>query len=691
MKYDLTTGRAVGAAVPEHFGVGANWLDGIRKWAKAGASILPALALGFTTDTYLKGDEFAPNFVELSDFSRASKAWEANWDGKSGSEVGWLKEYGVDERRVGSHGPTIEAASTNQTSNARLEGAVVGVVGSGGAVPTGLTNAQGPATLEVLGSGVENGWSYVELEYTTTGSAFPQLYFGTPSSYSAASGETWTTSCGLRLLASSGSFLGLQVRMREYAGVTITNDTLASDYVAADGAHRRFKHTATLSDGATDNALGGVLLGFSGAGSARFKLYVPQFEEAADATSPILPTAGTPAATTRAADIVTGVTTDRSSRGWYDTQWDYTDGGLVGDLLEFLPGVPRIGPKGLLVEEAATNQFPNPRFEGGTSSAFPTGLSEVANYVLGSASLSYGTQNGWPYMEIAITGAVSSGQIFLVGSSDVPAGAAQDWTCSFGVAVVSGNPADAAINIRLRSRDSGSTSLTNDDSADLDATRVHKRFFHTAETPASTAYVQPSIRINTTAAVTIRIYAPQLEQTAYPTSIVLPEAGVPAAATRASEDIQLDGAGWLGTDGVHTMIGEYVLNAINGVSIGYAMTLTDGTSDENMTMGYTSSSGGRARSLAVAGGGQVYNETSNTNVAVGQVIRQAFAIDATGGASSVNGSNQDTDSGGLPMPTHLQLGAYKDASGLRPPSVFIQRFTYLNIRESDATLEALVA
>lgn len=538
MTFIPLTGASSGGSKPSNWTVRER-LRNITKALTAGSS----LDLRFAEKFFYQQDNLYPAMELMATHSRTSSAWYPNWDFKSGSEVGRLVEYGADERRYGDYGALDEGASTNQTSNARLEGAVVGVVGAGGAVPTGLTNAQGPATLEVLGSGVESGWPYVELEYTTTGSAFPQLYFGTLSSYSAASGETWTTSCGLRLLDSSGGFLGLQVKMREYDGVTITNDTLTSAYVAADSAHRRFKHTATLTGGTTDNALGGLLLGFSGAGFARFRLYVPQFEEAADATSPILPTAGTPAAATRAADIVSGVTTDRASRGWYDTQWDYTDGGLVGDLLEFLPGVPRVGPKGLLVEEGTTNHIRNPRAEGAVAGApgtLPTNwtfsMPGITHEVVGS-----GFANGKPYIDLKFAGTpTGDGFLYYESSTVVSAASGQTWTLAVDMSVVDGDLSNMdGIRIVLTERTSVGGNNGQNSSVEKTPDALPRRFYHTATlSNGTTAHVQPMMELEWTGSgnidFTLRLSLPSLEQAAYPTSVVLPEAGSPAAATRAA-------------------------------------------------------------------------------------------------------------------------------------------------------------
>lgn len=240
---------------------------------------------------------------DLVDVTRASKKTDAGgWDFTNGSTVGALTEY---DNNIGAVHPTagllVEESSTNEISNPRFEGATPGVVGSGGVVPTDYLSSPGSATLEVIGTGTENGWPYLELEYTAAGAAFPQLYGSAPT---ASAGQTWTSSWGVKVISSTGGFLGHNFKIREYNGGTITNDTLSSGYQEEPSVHSRGVFTATLTDGATTSARGGLLFGFNAAGSVRVRIYAPQLEQKEFPTSPILPPAGTPGATTRAADDV---------------------------------------------------------------------------------------------------------------------------------------------------------------------------------------------------------------------------------------------------------------------------------------------------------------------------------------------------------------------------------------------------
>ena len=253
---------------------------------------------------------------DLVDVTRESKKTDAGgWDFTNGSTVGALTEY---DNNIGAVHPTagllVEESSTNEISNPRFEGATPGVVGSGGVVPTDYISAPGSATLEVIGTGTENGWPYLELEYTAAGAAFPQLYGSAPT---ASAGQTWTSSWGVKVISSTGGFLGHNFKIREYNGGTITNDTLSSGYQEEPSVHSRGVFTATLTDGATTSARGGLLFGFNAAGSVRVRIYAPQLEQKEFPTSPIFPPASTPGASTRDNDLISLATSAWTSSGDY--------------------------------------------------------------------------------------------------------------------------------------------------------------------------------------------------------------------------------------------------------------------------------------------------------------------------------------------------------------------------------------
>jgi len=700
MKFDLATGRAVGAAVPEHFLAGTNWLDGIRKWAMAGVSVLPSLALGFTIDTYLMDGEYAPNFVELASHSRASKAWEPNWDGKSGSEVGWLKEYQVDERRVGIYGPRDEAASTNQIRNPRFENATAGAIGGGGVWPYVSVAGDGgvpyitAGTMTINGVGTESGWSYIEVNLSHPTSSTYVLPLEGVTIPSFVQNDPVCLSAGYKVV--SGTITGtvyLITEEHQSGGGYLTEGSVT---VAPTSAHTRHYLSRTVANASTASLYAFTSFALTGAHNVTVRIYTPQLEKSATPSSPILPTAGTPAAATRAADVVTGVTTDRASRGWYDTQWDYTSGGVCGDLLEFLPGVSRIGPQGLLVEEQSTNHIRNVRGEGGSAGVFPTHWTPGSNVTMEGT----GVKNGWPYVEVSVSGLTSLTTLGFDQYASIAMLNGEDWTVSFGVELVSGTMDNLDINASIRLADSGSSQIANleDTGGNTDeqiATGQHVRVFHTWTIgDAAAAYGMPRVNLRgfgAGATATLRIYAPQAEKKAHPSSVVLPAAGSPAASTRAADDVYLDTGDWHYA-AAHTLMisGSPAISTTTGFTSSTPIIAVLGDADASDYVGLYQS-GDAIVPLMRSANSTIAFGSSLGSRAPGEEFRVALAYAPDDMAVSSNTAAQSTDaSGTIATPaTRLTLGAY--GTGGSRWQGFIKSFRYWPYRLSDTELEALVA
>lgn len=106
--------------------------------------------------------------------------------------------------------PALLRRRINWTKNPRGDGAVVGTIGSGGAVPTGwnLVNVSG-LSASVAASGVENGVPYAEIRIfgTTTAAGVVFIWTGAQTDVPAAPGQTWAPSAYIRL--SAGSVTGV--------------------------------------------------------------------------------------------------------------------------------------------------------------------------------------------------------------------------------------------------------------------------------------------------------------------------------------------------------------------------------------------------------------------------------------------------------------------------------------------------
>lgn len=291
-----------------HIGAAGNSL---RDMAAGGVS------LDFLASWFIKngtdGTDMAitSDFANIASVTRASKAWYDGWDGTSGGAVGPLVEFASNTTRRGALGFLIAGqASTNEIRNPRAEGGTAGTLGSGGALPTYW--ADNGSRLQTTGCdvayGTENGREYIELDVSGTPPGSPLvLYFEANDQIVAASGEDWTTGLDIKLV--SGDFTNIDsvevMNVERTAGGSLVTQDRGSDIKASlDTTIRRFYHSTTLSGGGTVARLqSGLRFGWtSGAVAFVLRVYMPQAENQPCATSIILPDAGSPAASTRAAE-----------------------------------------------------------------------------------------------------------------------------------------------------------------------------------------------------------------------------------------------------------------------------------------------------------------------------------------------------------------------------------------------------
>lgn len=695
MTFIPLTGASSGGSKPSNWTVRER-LRNITKALTAGSS----LDLRFAEKFFYQNDALYPAMELMATHSRTSRAWYPNWDFKNGSEVGRLVEYGADERRYGDYGALDEGASTNQNPNPRFEGGAAGALNGAGALHTNGAHVNADAMNVAYGT--EDGWPYLELSYNGTPPGTMWVTILGAGIASASNGQDWTLSLGMRLVSGSlSNVTEVQPRVRAHSGAGSTIQEL-SENITPDSLHRRHVISGTFTDANTASA--GCLLRIATSGAVNFtlRIYAPQLEQASSPSSPILPTAGTPAAAVRAADIVTGVTTDRASRGWYDTQWDYTNGGECGDLLEFLPGVPRVGPQGLLVEEGTTNEIRNPRAEGATAGVIGSGgvvpTSWAGFGALSIEVISVSTENGWPEATFRLTGS-GSGATYIGLQSGGIAGvvAGSPYTVSVNARVSGGTPANiTGIDYYIDEQNSGGgyngTFVGGDILSSLDA--VARRFFVTPTATAGAAFSAPNIRIihDGVVDITLSISAPQLEKKAYPTSVVLPEAGSPAAATRDADYAALSLGAWF-NESTGTMFFDYQPNTagaagkvLGGFGSTFDNTLYVGETNAGTRWSGAVRSGGALSGLLTPGGQSDYS--------VGSTHRAAIAYAQDDFAMPLNGATQAIDvAGNVPVsPSRAVLGgAPWSATAGNSFNGFIRAVRYFPTRLSNSELEALVA
>ena len=251
-------------------------------------------------------------FASGLSLNRASLATYFDRNGVLQSAASGALRYGFDPATLNSPlGVLIEESRTNSFSNPRAEGAVVG---SPGTKPTGWLAPFSSAGLsyQIIGTGTENGIPYIDIRWygTATSAGSSSIFFSNNGVIAAASGQTWTGSVYVRLVGGSLngiSSLDVQLTENNNSGswlaatfVTITTNTapLATQrktatrtFNQASTAYNNFYFDANIINGATVDAT--------------FRIGAPQLELGAFSTSLILPGVGSPAATTRAADVLT--------------------------------------------------------------------------------------------------------------------------------------------------------------------------------------------------------------------------------------------------------------------------------------------------------------------------------------------------------------------------------------------------
>lgn len=252
------------------------------------------------------------NFANVATVTRASTKTDAGgWDFTSGGTVGTLTEYASGVAAIHpTAGLLVEEGTTNEIRNPRFEGATVGTLGSGGALPTNFAEVRGGMTWSVDAVGTESGMDYLEISLSGTATGDAVLYFEASNQIAAVTGEDWTLSLGIKVVSGTlpGNFL---FWIRGLTSGGSTSDDLGTQdpdpTSLLDGSIRRFHVTKTLNNnlGTTAYVRPAIYIDNpSGAVSCTFRIYATQCEEKAYPTSPVLPVVSSPAAATRAADSV---------------------------------------------------------------------------------------------------------------------------------------------------------------------------------------------------------------------------------------------------------------------------------------------------------------------------------------------------------------------------------------------------
>lgn len=294
----------------------------IGPFSTSGGIAQAGLDFNFSASLYQKIDTDGTNMARtstLSDLvtvSRASKKTNAGgWDFTNGSTVGTLTE--VDNNEAATYpgcGILLEESSTNEIRNPRCEGAVAGTPGT---MPTDwIVVGGGGVTTEVVGSGTEDGWPYLDFRVSGSPSASTtSIYFETSTQIGALQGETFTVQTGWRIAAGDlTNITGVDISCIERDGGGGALATQNGTTRTPTASHLRWYETFTMANASTAYIQPRVdITQAGGAVDLTLRIYASQSEERASPTSPIFPPVSTPGAATRAPQY-TSLATD----GWYD-------------------------------------------------------------------------------------------------------------------------------------------------------------------------------------------------------------------------------------------------------------------------------------------------------------------------------------------------------------------------------------
>jgi hypothetical protein len=204
-------------------------------------------------------------------------------------------------------GTTVEPSSRNEIRNNTMQGAVVGVVGSGGSRPTNWA-AVNPAGLseEIVSSTVIDGIELLTVRFfgTANANALRTIYFDSQTGITASNGQTWTNSVYLSYNDTTALPVNARLVMTErtvdgsFVKLVELNANVTSELV-------RFSQSRTLDGGGTvERVQVGVGFNVTNGNSYDFtvRIGLPQMELGSVATS-VIKTTGS--AQTRNADVIT--------------------------------------------------------------------------------------------------------------------------------------------------------------------------------------------------------------------------------------------------------------------------------------------------------------------------------------------------------------------------------------------------
>jgi hypothetical protein len=226
-------------------------------------------------------------------FTRASSAWGFNSAGVVTQYATDVPRFVYDPVTLQNLGLLVEGARTNSIRNNTAVGTVAGTPGTN---PTNwiLATTANNITRTIVGSGVEDGIEYLEVQYTGTPSTSSSMsfFFDATTQVAAVTGQVWSGSCYIRLVSGSWantSAVTIQLAERNSGGSGLGFTTAPMLATNAPLRTQRFTATRTFDQATTAAATVSLSIGYTIALPIDFTLRIglPQLEQSEGQTSSI--------------------------------------------------------------------------------------------------------------------------------------------------------------------------------------------------------------------------------------------------------------------------------------------------------------------------------------------------------------------------------------------------------------------
>jgi hypothetical protein len=246
------------------------------------------------------------------DFTRASDGMRINPAGswETVSTNGLRYDYVRTTNLL--RGVLIEPARTNSIRNSTMAGAVVGVIGAGGAWPAnGAIGGAAGLTRTVVAVGAENGVDYIDIRLNgTTGATFTTFSFEALSQIAASVGQIWVSSQFMSIVGGATTNIAsatLLIQQYDAALAFLSNLASGEFLPLLSPTQSRYATTQTLDQATVAWLVPRLLLTYSSgvAIDITLRLGLPQMERVASGVpGPTTPIRTTDSAATRAVDAL---------------------------------------------------------------------------------------------------------------------------------------------------------------------------------------------------------------------------------------------------------------------------------------------------------------------------------------------------------------------------------------------------